>query len=85
MLDSTKGVNPFKFGMIGSTDAHTGLTAVEEENFFGKHSGVEPEPDRWEHVVIEAPDSEFTIYGWKQASGGLCRGLGYRKHPGSHL
>jgi hypothetical protein len=71
-LEQKLGVNPFKFGMIGSTDAHTALTAVEEDNFFGKHSGVEPGPHRWEHVVIEAPDPKFTIYGWQQAAGGYA-------------
>ncbi len=71
-LDRTLGVNPFKFGMVGSTDAHTSLAAVEEENFFGKHSGVEPGPHRWEHVVIEAPDPKFTIYGWQQAAAGYA-------------
>ena len=72
LLERKLGVNPFKFGMVGSTDAHTGLTAVEEENFFGKHSGVEPEPHRWEHVVIAAPDPKFVVHGWQQASGGYA-------------
>ncbi|MCT8161762.1 DUF3604 domain-containing protein [Pseudoruegeria sp. SHC-113] len=72
LLESTLGVNPFKVGQIGSTDAHTGLAAVGEDNFFGKHSGVEPEPNRWKHLVIEAPDPSLSIYGWKQASGGLA-------------
>lgn len=72
LLEEQLGVNPYKVGQIGSTDAHTGMAAVEEENFFGKHSGVEPEPNRWEHLVIEAPNPEFSIYGWKQASGGYA-------------
>jgi len=72
LLESKLGVNPYKFGMVGSTDAHTALTAVEEDNFFGKHSGVEPEPHRWEHVVIQAPDPKFTIKGWQQAAGGYA-------------
>ncbi len=30
------GVNPYNFGMIGSTDSHTGLTSVQESDFYGK-------------------------------------------------
>ena len=71
-LQKKLGVNPFKVGMIGSTDAHTSFAAVEEENFFGKHSGVEPEPHRWEHVVIAAPDPNFTVMGWQQAASGYA-------------
>ena len=72
MLEQRLGVNPYKFGMVGSTDAHTALAAVEENNFFGKHSGVEPEPHRWKHMVIEAPDPEFTVLGWQMAAGGYA-------------
>jgi hypothetical protein len=71
-LERKLGVNPFKFGLIGSTDAHTSLAAVEEENFFGKHSGVEPEPGRWKHVVIAAPDPKLNVMGWQQAASGYA-------------
>ena len=69
-LKKKLGVNPYKLGFGAGTDAHTALAAVEEENFFGKHSGVEPEPNRWKHEVIAAPDPKLTIYGWKQAASG---------------
>ena len=49
------------------------LLAVEEDNVFGKHSGVEPEPHRWEHVVIKSPlDPNLTTFGWQQASSGYA-------------
>jgi hypothetical protein len=40
------GVNPFKLGMIGSTDAHTALATGDEDNFFGKHPIDEPSAER---------------------------------------
>ncbi len=69
-LDSELGINPYQFGMIGSTDSHTALSAVAENNFFGKHSGVEPDPQRWSHLVGKA--GERAVKGWEQASSGYA-------------
>ena len=48
------GVNPFKFGLIGSTDMHTGLATTTEDNFFGKVAVLEPsaDPIRFNEVIV---------------------------------
>jgi hypothetical protein len=51
-MDKQFGVNPFKFGMIGSTDAHTGLPAIEEDNFWGKVAPMEPSPERLTNTFV---------------------------------
>jgi len=43
-IDAKVGANPYKFGMIGSTDSHTGLSSAEELNFWGK-SGMDSTPE----------------------------------------
>jgi hypothetical protein len=70
-LQRELGVNPYKFGMIGSTDSHTGLATAEEENFFGKHSGVEPSPERYKHPMAQAP-SGAKYESWDMVSSGLA-------------
>ncbi len=59
VLEQQLGVNPYKFGMIGSTDTHTALATAEEENFFGKHAGTEPGPERYKHPMAKMGDAEY--------------------------
>ena len=69
-LEGELGVNPYKFGMIGSTDAHTGLAAIEQDNFFGKTSSSEPSPERATHPFIKT--ERATIMGWEQVASGYA-------------
>jgi hypothetical protein len=70
VLEQRLGINPYKFGMIGSTDSHTALATAEEENFFGKHSGAEPSPERWEHPMAQVGDKKYE--GWAMTASGYA-------------
>lgn len=65
------GTNPYKFGMIGSTDSHTGLATADEDNFFGKTSAHEPNPERLSHPFITSP-SGAVIMGWEMVASGYA-------------
>jgi hypothetical protein len=69
-LEAKLGTNPYKFGMVGSTDSHTSLATAQEDNFFGKHSGAEPSPDRMAHPFMKTDAG--TIMGWQQVASGLA-------------
>jgi len=62
LLEERLGTNPYKFGLIGSTDSHTGLSAVEEENFFGKATNAEPSPHRMAHPFTKTDKGVFEGY-----------------------
>lgn len=70
--ESKLGVNPFKFGLIGSTDAHTGLATTREDNFFGKNPPGEPAADRVEHVFMEGQKEGTTYFTWETLASGLA-------------
>ena len=61
-LENELGVNPYKFGLIGATDSHTALATAQEDNFFGKHSGAEPDAKRWEHPMAKVGDKQYNGY-----------------------
>ena len=68
--EAALGTNPFKFGMIGSTDSHTGLATAEEDNFFGKLSLYEPSAKRMTTDIGHFKDIRWP--GWSQTASGYA-------------
>ena len=71
-LEQELGANPYKFGMVGSTDSHTALAAVEEDNFFGKISSSEPSAERAMHPFMKNPKLGLKIMGWETTASGYA-------------
>ncbi|MEM1235591.1 MAG: DUF3604 domain-containing protein [Pseudomonadota bacterium] len=70
-LKAELGVNPYKFGASAATDTHTGLTTVSEDNYFGKFTAYEPNPERTSHVAKVFADGDVAYYSWQYSSAGL--------------
>jgi hypothetical protein len=71
-LEAQLGVNPFKFGMVGSSDAHTGLAAMEEDNFFGKTAPQEPSPERMTNTFFDNAKTGVKIMDWEVGASGYA-------------
>ena len=68
LLEKKLGTNPYKFGIAGATDSHTSLATAGENNFFGKHSGVEPSPERMSHPFMKNENGELLT--WQMVASG---------------
>ncbi|KPJ82748.1 MAG: hypothetical protein AMS19_06810 [Gemmatimonas sp. SG8_23] len=72
------GANPFRFGLVGSTDAHTSLATTTEDNFFGKATPMEPSEDeaRFDDMITGyLPDPqgrEYAIRHYEGSASGLA-------------
>ena len=69
-LQAELGVNPFKFGLIGSTDSHTGIASGDENNFWGKFSWHEASATRAMERFVNIPD--ITQMEWEMAASGYA-------------
>jgi hypothetical protein len=71
-LEQSLGVNPYKFGLVGSSDAHNGLSALREENFFGKTVPQEPSPERMTKSFIDNKETGVKIMDWEVSASGYA-------------
>jgi hypothetical protein len=63
LLELRLGVNPFEFGVVGSTDSHTALSTSESDNYWGKFSKDEPHIGRaMEPVVPRSVAQSDAVY-----------------------
>ncbi len=70
-IESERGVNPYRFGMIGSTDSHTALATAEEDNFWGKFTKDAPSPTRARGLFLGVGRAA-TVYAWELLASGYA-------------
>ena len=72
-LEQQLGANPYNFGMIGSTDSHTGLATGDEDNFFGKMTSAEPARDRGQRDYFPVENSHgVELKQWESLASGYA-------------
>jgi len=73
LIEQRTGANPYKLGVIGSTDSHTSLSTADDNNFFGKHAGVEPNPHRAsDSFVPGVPMEKVGRMNWQSLASGYA-------------
>lgn len=76
LLEEKLGVNPYDFGLIGSTDSHTALATADSDNYNGKFTNMVNDKNRALKVeeIGEANSAEDTKkrYSWQYLASGYA-------------
>jgi len=81
VIEDLVGVNPYKFGMIGSTDSHSGMASAEEDNFHGKMALDSTPGTKSKDIIPGTPGWDMgaaglvAIYAEKNTRGALFDGM----------
>jgi hypothetical protein len=70
-LEQQTGVNPYAFGMVGSTDSHTAFATGDEDNFWGKHTGNE-QANQQRALQPQNMGTRLGRFGWNYLAGGYA-------------
>ena len=68
-IEERIGFNPYRFGLIGSTDSHGGVSSAEEPNFWGKFA-MDSTPENKKVTRDDAPIQGPN--GWTMSASGLA-------------
>ena len=60
-IEQEVGSNPFKFGMIGSTDSHSSMASAEENNFWGKFAIDSTPANRLNLEILPGQENMFDM------------------------
>ena len=61
-MQAESGFNPFKFGLVGASDTHTGAASLDEANFFSKVGMLDGTAQLRGSVPLDEPDEEGNVY-----------------------
>ena len=61
-MEEAKGFNPYRFGLIGSSDSHNAAGSPEEDNFFSKVGRNDATPEQRGSVPLDVPNEDGSEY-----------------------
>jgi Protein of unknown function (DUF3604) len=62
VMESTKGFNPYRFGLIGSSDTHNSAGSFDENNYWSKTGVLDITPQQRGSVPLDKPGADGKAY-----------------------